>query len=381
MAVHTLRSSAIRDLLAVTERPDVISLAGGLPAAELLPHEAIAAAAEIELRDPGALQYSTTQGYAPLREWIAAESAATDDEVIITHGSQQALDLVARTLVRPGETVVLADPAYVGAIQAFSAAGADLVGVPSDADGLRTEVLAELLRLGCRPSLVYVVPDFDNPSGSTLCAERRIQLAELAERYGFWTVADEAYRSVRWAGDVGAPIPGAIRLGSFSKVLSPGLRVGWATGPADVISSLVLLKQAADLHTSTLAQRIVWRVVTSPGFMRDHLARLRREYQVRAQALTSSLELELGHALCTDAPRGGMFLWASLAAGLDGRTLLGAALDAGVAFVPGDAFAVGDDAHADRIRLSFASVAPDQAHEAACRLARAVADCASRRPA
>ena len=369
-------SSAIRDLLAITEQPRVISMAGGLPLASAFPVEAIAAATAAELREePGAgLQYSTTAGHRPLRAWVAAQQGAQEDRVVVTNGSQQALELVLRTLVDPGATVALADPAYVGALQALRLNGADLLPIPSDGDGLCVDVLADCLAAGARPAVVYVVSSFDNPTGATLSAERRRALADLADRYGFVVVDDDPYAELRWAGARPAPLASmsdrVITLGSTSKVLCPGLRVGWAVAPAAVTAHLVLLKQATDLHTATLNQRVVHRVLTTPGFLDDHLPRLRATYAVHARALSTALRDQLGDRLSFAPPQGGMFVWAN-APGLDPEALLPVAVAHGTAFVPGVAFSVTGQP-TEALRLSFATADPDRLTEATARLATAI---------
>ena len=290
-------SSAIRDLLALTERPDVTSLAGGLPHPAAVPAEAIAAASAAVLATDAdaALQYGPTEGHGPLRAWIARRTATAPDEVLVTAGSQQALDLVVRTLVPPGSTVALGDPAYVGALQVVAGASARPAPIPVDADGLRVDVLAERLAAGLRPALVYVVAATDNPTGTSLSAERRRQLVALADRHGFWIVDDDAYGELRWDGAAPAPLrhgsDRVLTLGSTSKVLSPGLRVGWVTGPAEVIRDLAIAKQAADLQTGSLTQRIVARVVADEPAFAAHLDRLRARYRTLfiAEGLTQYL--------------------------------------------------------------------------------------------
>lgn len=372
--VGRIDSSAIRDLLVVAGRPDVISLAGGLPAAEAFPTTRVAVAvADLVAADPDVLQYSTTQGFAPLRAWAGARHGAPAERVVVTSGSQQALSLLASALVEPGDEVALADPGYVGAIQAFRLAGARLLGVPGDAGGMRVDVLADLLAAGRRPALVYVVANFDNPSGATLTAERRQALAGLADRYGFLVVEDDPYGALRFAGPAPAPVATltdrVVSLGTVSKVVCPGLRVGYLVAPAEVVDAVVLLKQATDLHTSTLAQQVVHRIVTTPGFLAAHLERLRRLYRERGDALAGALDHELGGHLSFARPEGGMFLWARLP-GSDTTALLAPAIAAGVAYVPGSAFAVSTDGcrHRDALRLSFATVPPAQLAEAARRL-------------
>jgi 2-aminoadipate transaminase len=386
IAAERVGSSAIRDLLRLTEREDVISLAGGLPAPDTFPTGAIAsAAARVLAEDPSAaLQYSVTEGFAPLREWIAARRGAATapaglDSVIVTHGSQQALDLLLRAFVEPGDAVAVADPCYVGALQLLRLARAEVVAIDSDADGLRTDHLAAALRDGLRPRLVYVVANFHNPTGATLANDRRHELAALADRYGFVIVDDDPYGELRWSGPALDPLAAlsdrVVTLGSFSKTLSPGLRMGYAAAAAGVIADLTILKQAADLHTSSLSQRIVFEVVRRPGFLATHIEAIRSTYAERAAALRDALRRHVGDQLTFAEPQGGMFLWAHGDETIDANALLPCALDAGMAFVPGPAFAARSDstnptvAHRSSLRLSFATAPPSDLDEAARRLA------------
>ncbi|HYD10077.1 MAG TPA: PLP-dependent aminotransferase family protein [Acidimicrobiales bacterium] len=370
-----ITSSAIRELLTITERPEIISLAGGLPAPDAFPAAELAAAfATVIGDDPAALQYSATEGNRGLREWAAARHGAGVDEVLVTNGSQQGLELVARATLDPGDVLALADPGYVGAIQAFGLAGAHLHGVPCDEDGLDVEALEhDITAGGLRPRAVYVVPSFHNPAGGTLTHERASRLAELAERYGFLIVEDDPYSALRWRGTPPPPLRDlapehTVALRTFSKVLAPGLRIGFAIAPKELASSLGLLKQATDLHTSTVVQRAAHAVVTTPGFLDGHLARITPVYEERASALVDALHRRLGDRLRCSEPDGGMFLWC--ATDVDTTALLPTAIEHGVAFVPGRAFAVGTD-HTQRLRLSFATAAPDELDEAVSRLASA----------
>jgi 2-aminoadipate transaminase len=375
-------SSAIRDLLELTEHPEIRSLAGGLPNARTFPVAAMAeAAAAVLAEDPvGALQYGPTEGYRPLRELVAEDTGSTADHVLITTGSQQAIELAAQALVDPGATVALADPAYVGALQAFRAGGARLCPIPIDEHGLRVDVLTDRLSGGLRPALVYVVASFDNPSGTSLSAERRVELAALADRYGFWIVDDDPYGRLRWAGTAPAPLRATsdrvLTLGTASKVLCPGVRVGWATLPAEAHRALTVLKQAADLHTSSLDQRLVHRLLADGPGLDAHLARIRAAYAEQAAALAGALRARFGAGLTFAEPEGGMFLWArladDLAPGVEGADLLHRALAHGVAFVPGTAFAVRPGTHGRSVRLSFATGSPAKLVEAADRLAAAL---------
>lgn len=375
-------SSAIRDLLAVTERPDVISLAGGLPAPDVFPAALLGEViARLLDEDPGALQYSTTQGHEPLRAWMAARHGAGAGDIVVTNGSQQALDLLVRATVDPGGVIACADPAYVGAVQTFRAAGARLLPVPGDGDGLRVDVLEQRLRDGARPCLVYVVANFDNPTGATLSLDRRRALAGLADRYGFLVVEDDPYGELRWAGDALPPVAAftdrCVSLGTISKTLCPGLRIGYLVAPPALVDAVVRLKQATDLHTSTLAQRAAHELVSTPGFYAAHVARLPALYRRRAAALTGALRAELGDGLEWREPEGGMFVWARFRdPSADASALLPAAVDHGVAFVPGAAFAI-EAPQADAMRLSFATAPEGDLVEAVRRLAAAVAPVAS----
>lgn len=382
-AVSRTGSSAIRDLLEITERPEILSLAGGLPTPDAFPVDALAAATAAVLADDpqGALQYGATEGYRPLRGWVAARHATTVDAVTVTHGSQQALELLARATTDPGGVIALADPGYVGAIQAFRAAGVSLAGIASDGDGLCVDDLARRLAAGLRPTLVYVVAEFDNPTGATLSLERRVALADLADRYGFWIVDDDPYGTLRWAGVRPTPLRDlsdrVISVGTTSKMLCPGLRVGWAVAPAELSRAIVVLKQAADLHTGSLSQQVVHRLVArSDGWLDAHLAEVRTRYQAQAQVLVDELRAQVGDRLAFHPPEGGMFLWASLASGASGgdvdtSVLLDRALARGVAFVPGRAFGV-EAAHPRALRLSFATTGPEGLAEAVRRLAAAL---------
>ncbi|HSL56583.1 MAG TPA: PLP-dependent aminotransferase family protein [Acidimicrobiales bacterium] len=385
--VRDLRSSEIRDLLRLTEAPHVLSLAGGLPDPAGFPTAALARAAATVAGDPAALQYGATEGLGELREHIAARAGerlgriVPVDEVVVTTGSQQGLDLVARALCDPGDVVVVEDPGYLGALQALRAAGVRVVGVPVDDDGLRVDSLDALLRDGLRPRLVYTVPTFSNPTGATLSAERRAALAALADRHGVVVVEDAPYEDLRFRGaslpPVAAGTDRVVSLGSFSKTIAPGLRVGWARGPVDVVRALVTLKQATDLHTSTLAQHLVLALLRRPGWLDAHIAASAASYARREAALAAALVAALGERITVRRPDGGMFTWATLtgpspdAPPPDTRALLVTALDHDVAFVPGDAFAV-DRPQPGALRLSFATVAVEQIDEAVARLARAL---------
>lgn len=381
-AATALRSSAIRDLLAVAERPDVLSLAGGLPCPEAIPFADVAAAAAADLGDdPSALQYSTTEGDLRLRAWVAGRTGfgATADDVLITTGSQQAVDLLCRALLEPGDHVAADDPLYLGASQVLQLAGARVHPVPVDPDGLDVDRLAALLADGVPIKVVYTVAAFQNPTGATLSAPRRVALAALAERYGFVVIEDDPYGHLRWAGSPWAPVAAStgrsVRLGTSSKTVAPGLRVGWAIVPGAlhrVRTGVTRIKQTTDLHTATLSQRILVRLLTTPGWYEAQVARIIPLYRDRALALDAALAAHLGERLSWRRPEGGMFLWSAVD-GVDATdALLPVAIDHGVAFVPGGAFS---ETATDRIRLSFSVLTPTQLHEAAARLGAALDAC------
>jgi 2-aminoadipate transaminase len=373
-----VRGSAIRDLLTLTARPDVISLAGGLPAADLLPRERIATAAAAALGDPASVQYGETAGTRVLRDVLAAHETARCGrpvgEVVVTSGSQQALDLVARALLDPGDQVVVEDPAYVGALQVFQAAGAAITGIPLDDGGMRVDVLAERLAAGLRPRLVHTVAAFHNPRGVTLAPERRRALADLADRYGFLVVEDDPYGLLAFDGHPPQPLTAlsdrVVRLGSASKILAPALRVGWLSGPPALLAAVELLKQGTDLCTSSLTQAITADLLADTSWLDAHLSRVRAVTGARAAAFTAAVAAHLPGVTCTE-PTGGMFCWLAFPPGTDTAALLPHALAAGVGFVPGPAFAVAEP-QPDAARCCYASVDEATLTEAVLRLAGCV---------
>lgn len=375
-----LRSSAIRDLLELTERPEVVSLAGGLPDADLMPRERIAAAAEAALAGTRCLQYTGSPGWGPLREVLAARESAKlgrpvrTAEVFVTHGSQQALTLLAEVLLDPGALVVVEDPAYVGALQVFRAAGARIVAVPLDDEGMRLDLLAELLARGERPAVVHTVSTFHNPGGVTLSPRRRAALAELSREHGFWVIEDDPYGEL-WF-DAPPPLPVAahgghvVRLSSASKILAPTLRVGWMVAPVAVARAVELLKQGADLCGSALTQQIAADLLADESWLAGHVDGVRAAYGQRAKALVGAVRAEFGERLrCTDAT-GGMFVWGEFTDGTDTAALLPRAVEAGVAFVPGSAFAV-TEGYRSALRMCFTTSDAGTLTEAVGRLGRA----------
>jgi 2-aminoadipate transaminase len=361
-----LTSSAIREILKVTERPEVISFAGGLPSPATFPVEEMRHASERILRDQpaAALQYSATEGYMPLREWVAARYSVNGahirpTQVLITTGSQQALDLLGKTLVDPGSRVLVETPTYLGALQSFSLFEPHYVQVPTDESGLIPEALDAALTADAR--LLYAQPNFQNPTGRRLPLERRRALAAFAQKASFPVIEDDPYGALDYAG---APLPTLlsmapdhiVHLGSFSKVLAPGLRVGYIIAPEELHFKLVQAKQATDLHTPSLTQRIVYEVVKD-GFLDTHVPTIRALYRDQCNAMLDALERHMPAGVEWNRPEGGMFVWVKLPQHIDSMKLLEQAIAQNVAFVPGGPFFANEAAH-NTMRLSFVTVPP-----------------------
>ncbi|MFJ2774824.1 PLP-dependent aminotransferase family protein [Streptomyces sp. NPDC087300] len=371
--------SPVRDILAVTARPEVINFAGGLPAPELFDADGIAAAfrAVLEETPARALQYSTTEGEPSLRAALAGRFAVRGlptgaDDVVVTTGSQQGLSLLATALVEPGDTVLVEDPCYLAALQAFGFAGARVVPVPCDEAGIDPDALDELVALH-RPKLLYTVPTFQNPTGRTLPAERRAAIARIAGRRGLWIVEDDPYGELRFEGERVpwiATYPGAedrtVLLGSFSKVMAPGLRLGWLRGPASLLRACVVAKQAADLHTPTVNQLAAARYLADCD-LDAHVARVAGVYRERRDAMLAGLGEALPSGSRWIRPEGGMFVWVTLPAGYDSGALLPAVIAHDVAYVPGAPFFAGR-ADVATLRMCFVTQSPDEIGEGLRRL-------------
>lgn len=377
---HAVPSSAIRDLLALVRRSEVISLAGGLPPEDLLPAADLRASLDDVLGHPDALQYGPTPGELELRAWIAEHElgGADPDRVVVTHGAQQALQLLVDALVDRGTDVVVERASYVGMLQPLLAAGARLHDVHGDRDGLLASELARRLTGGLSPRLAYLAPTYQNPTGSVLSAARRRRVADLASVHRFVVIDDDPYRRLGFDGAapprLRADVPDelAVTVGSFSKCVAPGLRVGWLHGPRWLVDAVVRLKQAADLHTSTFGQRAVLTLVSRDGWLDEHCDGLRARLALRAERLVDALHRELGPLVEVEPPAGGMFAWARLDAAVgDTDQLARVALRHGVAIVPGSSFDP-SGRPSDGARLCFASVRSEQLDVAAARLADAV---------
>ncbi len=374
-----MASSAVRELLKLTESPDIISFAGGLPAPDVFPVDEFAAACERVLHDQGALalQYGTTEGYRPLREMIARHTQRyginiTSENVMITSGSQQALDLIGRIFINRGDRVLVEEPTYLGALQAWNAYGAEYVTVAMDEDGMKPDALESALRSG--PKFIYVLPNFQNPTGVTLSLERRIRLIEMADRYGVPIIEDDPYGQLRYEGEHIKSVVtldnefrqngeagyrgNVIYMSTFSKTLAPGIRLAWVVAPPEVIRKLVQAKQGADLHTSTFNQMVAYEVAHG-GFLDRHIWNIRRVYGERRNLMLDAMDEFFPKEVSWTRPKGGLFLWGMMPAYLHSADVLKRAIAQNVAFVPGAPFhASGGGTNTMRINFSFA--APDK---------------------
>ena len=385
-----MKGSAIRELLKFSERKDIISFAGGLPAPEVFPIDKFREGCDKALREHGAecLQYGSTDGYLPLREMIAYYATrygmnVTADNILPTSGSQQALDLIGRIFINPGDRILVESPTYLGALQAWVAYGAEFISVPFDKDGMVTDKLENRLRAGIK--FIYVLPNFQNPTGLTLSYERRLHLIELADKYGIPIIEDDPYGQLRYEGE---HLPAVIVLDSqtrsqdicysgnviylstFSKTLAPGIRLAWVIAPPEIIQKLILAKQGADLHTSTFNQ-ITAHEVAKDGFLNDHVKLIRKVYRERRDVMLDSLEEHMPSGITWSHPKGGLFLWTTLPTNLDTKVIFKDAIKKSVAFVPGEVFFAEGGGH-NTMRLNFSNAKPEMINEGISRLSEVI---------
>lgn len=373
-----MKSSVIRETLKITQKPGIISFGGGLPAPELFPKEELAEAAQKVIREQGenALQYSTTEGYPPLREFIAQRMEkfgikVSPDEIMITAGSQQGLDMCGRVFLDWGDSVVTARPTYLGAIQAFNAYFPKYVTLPSDDDGMTVDGLKEILETH-NPRMIYLVPTFQNPDGRTIPIHRRERIIELARTYGVPIIEDDPYSELTYEGTIPTPMKAlapddVIMLGTFSKLLAPGLRIGWLIAPPGVIDKFVRMKQGADLHTNTLAQFIIYEFVKD-GRLDEHLAKVRELYAKRLKVMIEAMEHYFPPEVKFTRPKGGMFLWVELPEKVNTTELLPKAVEKNVAYIPGSAFYPDGGGH-NTMRLNYSKPTEAEIEEGIKRLA------------
>jgi len=374
-----LESSAIRDILKVTVRPEVISFAGGLPSPATFPVERMRAAYDAVLSKQGkvALQYGPSDGYAPLREWIADSLSAggakiVPAQVLMVSGSQQGLDLLGKVLVDEGSKVLVETPSYLGALQAFSVYRPQFVSVATDGHGLLPEQVAAI---GQGARLLYALPNFQNPTGRTLPLERRAALVETCARLGLPLIEDDPYGALSYRSE---PLPkmltmnpgGVIHMGSFSKVLTPGIRLGYLVAPLPLAAKLEQAKQAADLHTAQLTQMVVHEVVKD-GFLDTHIPTIRKLYADQCQVMLDALAEFFPASASWTKPEGGMFIWVTLPSHIDSMKLLDEAIADHVAFVPGAPF-YANAPERNTLRLSFVTVPPEKIREGVARLGKLI---------
>ena len=373
-----MNPSVIREILKITERPGIISLAGGLPSPDTFPIEAMREATARVLRDAPreALQYAASEGFAPLREWVAEHMADKDvavdpSQVLITTGSQQGLDLVGKVLIDAGSQVAVEAPTYLGALQAFAPYEPEVVTVACDEHGPLPERLGEAK--GAR--FLYVLPNFQNPSGRCMGESRRAALVDAARAAGLPLVEDNPYGDLWFDAEPPAPLAsrwaeGTVYLGSFSKVLAPGLRLGYVIAPKALGPKLLQAKQAADLHTPGFNQRVVHEVIRN-GFLDQHVPTIRARYKAQRDAMRAALEAHMPAGCHWTVPSGGMFFWVELPEGVDAVALLPKAVERGMAYVPGAAF-FASEPKLNTLRLSFVTVAPDLIERGVAMLAQAL---------
>ncbi|MBS0307790.1 MAG: PLP-dependent aminotransferase family protein [Proteobacteria bacterium] len=374
-----LESSAIREILKVTMRPEIISFAGGLPSPATFPVERMRVAFDTVLSRQGkvALQYGPTDGYAPLREWVA-NSLSTHgakilpEQVLMVSGSQQGLDLLGKVLIDEGSKVLVETPSYLGALQAFSVYGPQFVSVPSDEGGLQPQAL-EGIAAGAR--LLYALPNFQNPTGRTLSMERRVALVETCARFGLPLIEDDPYGALSYRSE---PLQklltmnpgGVIYMGSFSKVLTPGIRLGYVVAPLPLARKLEQAKQATDLHTAQLTQMVVYEAIKD-GFLQEHIPTIRQLYASQCQAMLDALAEFFPQEASWTKPEGGMFIWVTLPKQIDAMKLLDEAIAEMVAFVPGAPF-YANTPERNTLRLSFVTVPPEKIREGVAVLGRLI---------
>ena len=375
-----LQSSFIREILKITQRPEIISFAGGRPSPATFPVEHLKAAFDKVLSTNGktALQYGPTDGYPLLREWIA-NSLSTDsckiapEQVLMTSGSQQALDLLGKVLIDEGSRVLVETPSYLGALQAFSVYRPEFKSVATDDHGLVPSSI-EPVAEGAR--MLYALPNFQNPTGRSLSVERRVELVETCARLGIPLIEDDPYGALSYKGE---PFPkmlnmnpdGVIYMGSFSKVLTPGIRLGYVVAPLPLVRRLELAKQAADLHTAQLTQMVVYEVIKD-GFLDQHIPSIRTLYANQCQVMLDAMAETFPAGVTWTKPEGGMFIWVTLPKHIDAMKLLDAAIAAKVAFVPGAPF-YANEPETNTLRLSFVTVPPERIREGVVVLAKLIA--------
>jgi 2-aminoadipate transaminase len=376
---QAMSSSVIREILKFTQMPDVISFAGGLPAPELFPVREFEEACAHVLRTSGeiALQYGLTEGYTPLKEALAEKMQkygvpAEPQNILLTNGSQQALDLIGRIFIGAGDTIITGKPTYLGALQAWKVYRPRIIGIPVDEEGMQIDLLEDTLRKES-PKFIYILPNFHNPMGVTLSRRRREKLVRVAAKYGVPIVEDDPYGELRFEGEDITPIivmhkENVLYLSTFSKILAPGIRLGWAVAPQDIIKKMVQAKQSTDLHTSTFIQMIAHDILRR-GILKAHSKEIRKVYGERRHIMTAAMEEHFPRGVTWTKPEGGLFLWTIAPEHIDTMKLLDEAVEEKVAYVPGSVF-YPDGSGSNTMRLNFSNARSNLIPEGIERLGR-----------
>lgn len=378
--ISQMKASEIRELLKLTEKPEVISFAGGLPAPELFPVEEIKWVNDYVLTHSGtqALQYSTTEGFQPLRKWIADRMNAQlgtsfcDENIMITHGSQQALDLSGKVFLDEGDVVLCESPTYLAAISAFKAYGCEFVEIETDAEGMIISDLEKALQTHPSSKLIYVIPNFQNPTGRTWSLERRRQLADISAKYNVAVIEDNPYGELRYEGDFLPSVKSfdhsgnIVYTGTFSKIFCPGYRIGWVAGEKDVIRKYVLVKQGADLQCNTMAQMIIMAYLENYD-IDAHISKIREVYRKRRDIAVSTIQKYFPEDIKYTVPEGGLFLWLELNEKINTTELLEKCLEYNVAFVPGASF-FPNSQRLNTLRINYSNMQDDKIAEGIARI-------------
>ena len=379
---NKVKASEIREILKLTEKPEVISFAGGLPAPELFPIEEIKTVTEMVYDNEGikSMQYGTTEGYVPLRNAIAKQRLepfnmkANINNIMITSGSQQGLDLTGKLFIDKGDNIIVESPSYLGALNAFKAYKTNFLEVPMDADGMIIEELEKIINSNSNIKFIYTIPDFHNPTGKTLSIERRRKLAEIAAKYKIPVIEDSPYGELVLEGEKYPTVKSfdeegyVIYLGSFSKIFCPGFRIGWIYADEEIINKYVILKQGTDLQVSSVDQRVVAYYMENYD-LNKHVEKIKVVYKSRRNAMMNALDKYMPKEINFTRSKGGLFTWAKLREGINAQELLKEALECNVAFVPGESF-FASEGHINYLRLNYSNMPEDKIVEGIKRLAK-----------
>ncbi len=369
--VKDLEASAIREIFKLLAKPGIISFAGGAPDPKLFPKKELAEIAAEVLANNGeiALQYGVTEGYAPLRQWVIDRLTnqgiiSENDETIIVSGGQQGIDLASKSLLNPGDGVICEEPSFIGGLNSFRSNNAEIYGVPVEEDGLSTEKLEELLKKHSNIKILYTIATFQNPSGITMSVEKRKKILELAEKYDFIIFEDNPYGELRFAGEDVPTIKSmdkngrVVYLGSFSKILSPGLRLGFTSCHPALMERMIICKQVEDVHTNVMSQMVAYEFVTKFD-IDGHIAKLREVYGKKCKLMMECMDKHFPKSVTHTCPQGGLFLFCTMPEGYDSREVMKKALDKGVAFVPGATTMIDDKASYSTFRMNYSTASEE----------------------